>query len=310
MKKAAVIILCIVILMTLPVSCGEKDKMSDYPFSLGGVKFTEKPKKVVSLSSSFLEIIYYMQLNGTIAGRAEDCLVEEAENRPTFGTQSEPDVDKLISEKIDVVLCDTDLPEEASASLLKAGVKVLKLNPATSRASLKQLYANLGAVMAGAQTGKTRGENAADTLMIAMDDIQRTYGGDENPVTVCMVYDTGLIKVATGDTMMNFVIESAGGINIALDAEGYQFDTSLLKIANPQFVLCPEGIGYDLRRNTEYQDLQAFRNRRVYELDKKLLTYQGDSLLELTQKVADLIHPNFFANQEGGNTESGSRQKE
>lgn len=90
MKKLTAIILCFVILMTLPVSCGKKDKMSDYPFSLAGVKFTQRPQKVVSLSPSFLEIIYYMQLNGNIAGRSEDCLVEAAQNRPTFGTQSEP----------------------------------------------------------------------------------------------------------------------------------------------------------------------------------------------------------------------------
>lgn len=299
MKKIAAIILCIVILMTLPVSCGKDEGMSDYPFSLAGIKFTEKPQKVVPLSPSFLEIIYYMQLNSTVAGRSDDSLVEEAENRPTFGTQSEPDVDKLISEQIEVVICDTDLPEEASTALLNAGIKVVKLNPATNRATLKQLYANLGAIMAGAQTGKVRGEAAADNILIAMDDVQRTYGGEENPVTVCMIYDTGVIKVATGDTMMNLVIECAGGINIALDAEGYQFDNSLFKIADPEFIICPEGVGYDLRRNSEYQDLQAFRNRRIYEIDKKMLNYQGDSLLELTQKVAELIHPNYFANQEG-----------
>lgn len=69
--------------------------------------------------------------------------------------------------------------------------------------------------MAGAQTGKMRGETAADNILIAMDDVQRLYGGDENPVTVCMIYDTGLIKIATGDTMMNLVIECAGAALIS-----------------------------------------------------------------------------------------------
>lgn len=296
-KKLLAIVLCFAVLSVFPVSCGNNGS-KDYPFTLGGIRFDSKPSKVVSLSPSFTEIIYFTRLSGNFAGRSDDCTLEAAANRPTFGTQSQPETEKLISENIDVILCDTALPDEAQSALLSAGIKVITLNPATNRATLKQLYANIGSIMAGIVTGKNQAEAAADSLLISMDDVQRYYGGEENSVTVCVIYDTELIKIATGDTMMNLVIECSGGTNIALEGTGNKFDRDTFKIANPQFIICPEGVGYDLRRNKEFQDMQAFDKRRIYEVDRTTLNCQGDSLLRLTQKIAEIIHPNFDANNE------------
>ncbi|MDR1565087.1 MAG: hypothetical protein LBS74_09035 [Oscillospiraceae bacterium] len=302
MKKAIALIFCVILISGVLAGC-KKSATNEYPFTLGGVKFTEKPSRVVILSDSITEIVWYMQMNAAVIGRPEDCTVEKAKEKPSFGTQESPDTQKIISDRAELVICDSDLNDDARDALLRAGVKVLTLKPAINRATLKQLYANIGSVFYGLNTGKEWAESAVNQLLISMDDVERSYDTEEEVLpTVCMTFDTGMIKIATGDTMISMAINCAGGLNIAEDAEGYQFDTELLRTANPQFVLCPKGAGYTLRRNTDFQDLGAFVKGRVYELDYSLLTNQGDSLLKLTQRIGELIHPNFKA--EGGSISS------
>lgn len=291
MKKILSILISITILL-FSASCSGKDTdttSGDYPFSINGVKFDAKPTKVVSLSASITEIIYQMGLNENISGRSDDCTYPPAENRPSFGTQEKPDIDKFLSSEIEVVLTDTALDEEYNSALVGAGIKVLTLNPATNRATLKQLYINIGSVMGGAITGKAKGEAACDDLLIKMDDIARLYTDDGIPV--CFAYDADMEQIATGDNILSLVIECAGGVNIALEYENNEFDKDILSIAGPRYILCPEGVAEKILNNPDLQNINAVANKQVYEIDTTLLNRQGETLLALTERVGEIFHP-------------------
>lgn len=294
MKKClSVFMSALLALSLLPFSSCGKDS-GEFPVTVSGVTINKAPQSVVSLSSSLTDIICLMKYDYLLVGRSQNCNFESVADLPACGTSDSPDTGTIVSLNPDVVLTDRELPVDSADYLFENDITVVVLSEATGRATLKQLYASVGAILGGATTGQSHGNDVADKLLIALDDVQRLSINVPVQKTIAYFDDVDGMRIATGDTFMNLILESSGGINVASEGENWSFSSDYIKLANPDVIICPEDIAYDLRRNTEFINITAVKNRDIYGFDESLLKNQGADALTLCSEISKVLYPELY----------------
>lgn len=298
LKRICVVLLLIaVIFSSLPVMSGCGAAVEDFPVEAGGVLIEEAPKRVICLSNSFLEIVFGLRYNAQIAGRAFDCKLQEAQEIAVCGTAASPAIEAILGmENIDLLITDTTTPQEELDKLKEAKIKCMVLDNADSRASLEKLYKTLGSVFAGNAAGAERAQEYFLELFVQLDDIARMVSKDES-YSVCIVMDNSLEKCATGDTLVNNLIELAGGFNVAVQSSGWAFNTSDIAAADPEIILAPASAISRINGKREIQGTAAMINQAVYEFDTTIFDCQGESILAATWRIAHLLHPTIVTKE-------------
>ncbi|MBQ6568775.1 MAG: ABC transporter substrate-binding protein [Clostridia bacterium] len=288
MKRIISVFVIISLMICLMPSCGKK---KEYPVTINGVEITSAPTKIVSLSPSFTDIIFLLGYESLLVGISDRCDYEEAKTLTRCGTSSSPEVDIIIALGTNLVLADRELPPDAVKRLNASDVLVLSLNNATNHSELKELYTNIGSALGGKVTGSAHGRNVATILLDTLDDIGRTAFGATEYKTVLYMDDLDGKKIATGDTFLGYVFNCCNINNAADSCTDWQFDKEFIAIADPDVIFCKKGIGYDLRRSTQFANIKAIKSRDVYEIDEMWLEKQGSTLISLAKFIVESTYP-------------------
>jgi len=172
--------------------------------------------RYISLAPSTTEILFALGLDEEIAGVSSYCDYPElARSKEKIGSFSQPDIEKILSLKPDIVF-STGLEQQAVVEeLKKLGLKVMVSDPQ----NFSELYDSISEI--GKLTAK---ENAARELISKMKkDIGEVVSqsraiatGKRKKVFVEIWHDP--LMTAGKNTFVNELITFAGGINIAEDA--------------------------------------------------------------------------------------------
>lgn len=289
MKRILSVFLIVAMLICLLPSCGNKE----FPVTINDIEITGAPTKVVSLCPSFTDIIYFLQYGSLLAGISEHCDREEAQSLTRCGTAANPEVDIIIALGTDLVLTNEALPFDAEKRLNSNGVVVLTLEDAYNSSTLKELYINIASSLGGSITGAAHGSSVAETLLNAIDDIGRTAFEVPEPRNVMYMDDLNGNRIATGDTFLSYIFEVCNTNNVAASDFDWTFDRDFIDIADPAVIFCREGLGYDLRRSTEFANITAIKNRDVYEIKEMWLEKQGDTLILLAEYIVKCVYPDL-----------------
>ena len=157
----------------------------DYPVQINEVTISESPSRVAVLSPSLADIVtslgsvYELKL----AARSEECTAGELSVLPSAGSAEAPDVEALKAAGVQLALTEIEPSEELTKSFSDAGIQVLVLPKASTREELTALFTTTGTALGGAKTGYTAAKRRIDSLLSALDDIQRLIPDDRAGVT-------------------------------------------------------------------------------------------------------------------------------
>lgn len=237
------------------------------------IKFDKKPEKIVSG--------YYITTSMLIALGLEDNVVgieAKAKSRPIYslaappfldlpdvGTAKEFNLEGCIALEPDLVILPIRL-KDAIESLEGLGINVIAVNP-EDMGLLKETIA-----MIGKATGT---EDMANKLISYYDEeiaeiIKLTQNIEQKKVYIGGNGD--FLSTATKKMYQNYMIETAGGINVASDIDDTYWATisyEQLLAYNPDVIIIVPGASYkkdDIIKDSKLAAINAVQNNKVYAM--------------------------------------------
>jgi iron complex transport system substrate-binding protein len=278
----------------------KKDTLiTQYPYTAKDSKGKEvviekEPKRIVSAAPSITELVFALGKGNELVGRTDFCdYPEEAKKVQSIGSLTNPNIERIIELKPDIVVASTHFKDDVAKKLQDLGIKIVVLYNANDLNGAYDSITTLGQII------NTQGK--ANVLVASMkkkiEGIQEKVKGKGMPK---VYYVVGFGKsgdyTATGDTFIAQMIGMAGGANIAKDATGWKYSLEKIIENNPEYIIVSKNNGGkdQFAKADGYKDLSAVKNNRVMEIDENLLNRQGPRLAEGVEAFAKILHPDLF----------------
>jgi iron complex transport system substrate-binding protein len=310
MKKLIVAILTVIMMVTLAACTSnskevssskiqKEDSATKYPYTAKDSKGKEvviekEPKRIISVAPSVTELIYALGKGDELVGRTDyDDYPEQVKSVQSIGSLTDPNVEKIIELKPDVVVASTHFKDDVAKKLEDLGIKVVVLYNAKDFNGAYDSINTLGQIINAQDNTK----NLVASMKKKIEDVKEKVKGKETPKTY---YVVGFGKdgdyTATGDTFIGQMIEMAGGNNIAKDGAGWKYSLEKIIENGPEYIVISKNFGMKDQFITTagYKELSAVKNNKVIEIDDNLLNRQGPRLADGVEALAKILHPDVF----------------
>ncbi|MEN6429624.1 MAG: ABC transporter substrate-binding protein [Coriobacteriales bacterium] len=250
-----------------------------------------KPQRIVSLAPGNTEIVYSLGILDRVVGvTTYDDYPPEVASVEKVGDFVTPNLEAIAAARPDLILVTTGVQADVIDKLESTGAAVVAIDPQ----SLDGLYASIATV--GAVTGES--DAAAEVVRGMKDELAVLQEAiDASPVTCFVELAQDPLFTAGSGTLINDLIEQAGGENVVTD-EGYvAYSLEKLVTDDPEVYLATKGSMSDpsqLAKRPGYSDLFAVKNGRVYILDDNLVSRPGPRVIQGVRQIAEALHPEAF----------------
>jgi iron complex transport system substrate-binding protein len=270
-----------------------------------GRKITVKAPftRIISLYAGHTENLFSLGLDSEIIGVSpSETYPEKALEKPVFSYHD--DLEKFLAARPDLVLIRPMIDRGYArllANLEKNGITVVSLQPG----NLDEIYRYWR--MLGALTGK---EAESGRLVAGFKNSLESIRESVREITPRKkVYFEAIhdrMKTFSPDSMAIFAIETAGGINLAKDAEpvrgtniaAYGKERILSHAAEMDVFLAQSGpmnhITVETIQNEPgFSAIKAVRTRQIYLIDEVLVSRPTIRLLEGIRTIAKILYPDL-----------------
>ena len=255
------------------------------------VTIAARPERIVSLAPANTEIVAALGALPRLVGVTTYCdYPAEVADLPKMGDFVGPNLEAIAAAEPDLVLVTTGVQAEVIGQLEALGASVVAIDPQT----LEALYVSIGTV------GTAIGEPAAAAGLIESMDLQIHDIAEQvegAPVRCFLeIAQDPLFTVGSG-TLLNELIEYAGGENVVTEAGYVPYSVEQLVLANPDVYLATKGSmsdPSDIVGRPGYADISAVAAGRVFLLDDNLVSRPGPRVVDGIRQIAEALHPDIF----------------
>jgi len=271
------------------------------------VRIKKRPQRVISFINSATNVWY--SAGGEVIGRIDSTeqLTEKAFSAEVCGSLSNPNVEKILSLRPDLLLLS------AGMSGQKALVPVLKENNIPYMLiAYENLSEYLGLLKTFAEiTGRADlCDEIGDKVQREVDEILTRLPKDKHP-SILLLYGTAAnLRVRLPDTPVGEILNDLGALNIAEDsrlteAEMQIFSMERILAKDPDFIFL-QTMGSDLEKiqarvaketsaNPAWKSLTAVKEGRYIVLPKELYLYKPNERYgEAYEGLAKILYPEVF----------------
>jgi iron complex transport system substrate-binding protein len=258
------------------------------------VVIEKEPKRIISVAPSITEIIYALGKGEELVGRTDyDDYPEQVKGVVSVGSLTDPNVEKIIELKPDVVIASTHFKEDVAKKLEGLGIKIVVLYNANDFNGAYDSINTLGQIVNAQDSAK----KLVDSMKKKIEEVKGKVKGKETPKTYYVVgFGKNGDYTATGGTFIAQMIEMSGGNNIAKDASGWKYSLEKIIENDPEYIVISKNFGMkdQFIATAGYKELSAVKNNKVIEIDDNLLNRQGPRLAEGVEALAKILHPDLF----------------
>jgi iron complex transport system substrate-binding protein len=269
--------------------------------------------RIISLYPGHTENLFSLGLDAEIIGvSSSETYPEKALSKPVFSYHD--DLEKFMAARPTLVLIRPMIDRGYArllAGLEKNGITVISLQPG----NIDEIY--LYWRMLGTLTGKeTEAARQVADFKKSLDAIHHRVQDIHAKKTVYFEAIHDRMKTFSPDSMAIFAVETAGGINLAKDAEpvrgtniaAYGKEKILSHAGNMDVYLAQSGpmnrVTIDMIQNESgFSAIKAVQNRQIYLIDEVLVSRPTVRLLEGIRTIAKILYPDHFTTHQ----ESGTR---
>ncbi|MBP2674052.1 MAG: ABC-type transporter, periplasmic subunit [Deltaproteobacteria bacterium] len=255
------------------------------------IRLAAPPRRVVSLAPNLTEIVFLLGKEKVLVGVTRFCNhPPAAASLPKIGGVSDPDVERIIAQSPDLVLCTTDgNPRQRVLALEEMGIPCFAVAP-QDLAGVLATIERLGELLGDA--GRARAETASLKGRAEKARAAAGRGGGAAPLALFVV-STSPIIVAGEGTFMDELLRLAGARNAARRFAGRYPRLSVedLLAAQPDviFVAGMAGVERFPPEVTGWKEIPAFRDGAVFHLDGDIVTRPGPRLVVALERIADAL---------------------
>lgn len=262
------------------------------------VTIEKLPERIVSLAPSNTEILFALGLEDKIVGVTDYCdYPEAAKNKEKIGGFSEPNIEKIVSVKPDLVVA-TNMHQKSVEELEKLNIPSVVLDPK----DFDEMFASIEII--GKATGQ---QDEALTLiknlkarMENVEDVVAKVKLDKRPKVYYEIWPSPITTSGPG-TFVDDIIQRAGGENIAKDAQkAYpQYSQEMIIDKNPDFIIFSHHGSSnqsieDVITRQGWENINAIKNKKVFYLDENLVQRATPRLVDGLEKFVEILYPELF----------------
>jgi iron complex transport system substrate-binding protein len=291
-----------------PVTQREKPAILTVRDSAGrNIEIPKNPQRVIVLNPSNLDLYY--AAGGKVVGKPTTqalppAVKEAVKDIPALGTTANPDIEKMLTLKPDLILGVNAPPHHNLIPVLeKAGVPILL----QALESYQQILDTLD--LYGQLTGNPgQAEKEIARIKAQYEEVIQGIAGKRPPKVLVIWGSTESFNMATPKSFTGDLVERLGGINIAQGQDSLREKMSYVPLSmeyvakeNPEVILLithsteekvVEKLREDLAKHPAWQGLNAVRNNRVSQLPYQLFAVNpGTRVGEALHILEKLLYP-------------------
>lgn len=297
---AATLVLPVALLALAPLTAAATATRTVLDDTGRTVQVPARVERIVSLAPNLTEIVYALGLETRLVGVTNQCdFPPEAQSKPRVGDVINPNLERIIELKPDLVLATpAGNRRETADALERLGVPVYGVDPRSIAgvfASLRRLADLLGVAQAG--------EALAAQLEARLAALDAWLATPERPRVLFVIWLEPLQTVGN-DTFLNDLLRRAGAESVT---GGIQQSWPRLSIEevlarNPDYLVLPRTHSLEARLSTliqrpPWERLRAVEQGRIVWLDDAVLR-PGPRLVDAVEHLARALHPEIFAREE------------
>ncbi len=267
----------------------------------------EKPfQKIISLYGAHTENLFYLGAEKQIVGVSiNDTFPQEVKEKHRFSYHD--DAEKFIAADPDIVIIRPMIDKgyyKLFSALEKLGIVVISLQPSNIE-EMYEYWLKLGSI-----TGKN--QQAFAMVNDFKNQVNSFNALSAKINTNKKVYFEAIhsrMKTFTQNSMPGFVLKTAGGINIAVDAKAsrdtniahYGKEKILSHAAEIDVFLAQNGIMNNVTKATivnepGFQAIKAVATDQVFLIDEEIISRPGFRLLIGIKTIGRILYPNIYIN--------------
>jgi iron complex transport system substrate-binding protein len=260
----------------------------------------QSPKRIISLVPNVTEILFAIGAGPQVVAVSNyDVEPPEVRSLPTVGALIDPDTEKIISLRPDLVITYGS-QADLQAQLTRASIPFFDYR----HGGLDHIMVTMRAL--GARTGHVdQSERVAQALQAGIDAVKARVAGKPRPRTLLVFgREPGSLRniyASAGRGFLHDMLVAAGGEDVLsdIDKESAQVSTETILARRPDVIL-------ELNAATRLNEadlktvvdpwmtlsaVPAVRNRRVIILNGPGLTVPGPRVVDGLEKMAKALHP-------------------
>ena len=281
-KKVTIAGICIVFFLTVVLNL-IKRRNSISPI------MDENSIRIVSLSPYVTENLYLLGFGKNIVGLTIHEMIEKREGKEIIGTLIEPNIEKIVTLKPDIVIASKEGNRPDSLrSIHQLGIKTLVLDELHSFDDICKNFTVLA---------KTLGEEKKAVSILTrekkvLEKIKETAGREESKKVFFILGFKPLITTGR-NTYINEMIFLAGGTNIFQDVEKKWFACSLEEVVkrNPDVI-----ISTSMEKDVDFfgkriPEIEAVKKGNIFEIDDTVIgSPTPESFISAVKILYGLLH--------------------
>lgn len=261
-------------------------------------------QRVISLYGAHTENLFYLQADTAIIGVSEhEAYPAAALTKPVFSYHDDPE--KFMAARPDLVLIrpmiDRGYPQFVER-LEKSGITVVSLQPAT----VEQMYVYWHIL--GQLTGqRDQAEKMIDRFKGTVSDIRSATSALSVRKSVYFEAIHRKMKTFSRESMAIFALETAGGMNVASDAEPVR-KTNIAAYGKERILSHADEIDIylaqygamnrptisSIRNEPGFSVIKAVKNHQIFIIDEKIVSRPTMRLLVGIFNIGSILYPDVF----------------
>jgi iron complex transport system substrate-binding protein len=293
-QNAFQFILSVIMFFSCFVFCADSSPAAEFPRTItdkSGRTITIKspPTRIITVGPSVTEVVFSLVPSERIIG------VSSASNFPPEVAKKEKigdiylNYEKIVALRPDLVVIETSLYPRLPDRLRNLGINTLAIQSDTYGNFLESVVL----------TGKALGQEEKSKHLLTK--LQRNMSlitgriksvpMERRPRVFIEIWSSPLMTAGSG-TFINYVIEQAGGVNIASDLKGYpQINIETLLVRNPDVVILTCSQREEFMSGRYWRHINAVKYGRVYNINPDILVRPTLRLFEGCRTVYNWLYP-------------------
>jgi iron complex transport system substrate-binding protein len=251
-----------------------------------------QPKRIISLIPSVTRSLYLLGLQDHIVGVTIYCPAE-AKDKEKIGSILEPDIEKIVSLKPDIVIASKEGNRPVTVEKLRSfGIKVYVTGNVDSFNDIYTDFIGLGEYLGC-------GDKARDIVEDSRKRISALRSRLKNLKPVTIFYEVGAQPLFTSGnrSFASDIIESAGAVNIFSDIASRFPQVSREEVIrrDPEAIILVAMGNVNAKEKavwSDFKSLKAVKNGRIYFTDDNSFTDPTPkSIVDASEKLAGILFP-------------------
>lgn len=266
---------------------GEREEPGDgvYPLTITDdigreVTLSARPERIVSLLPSLTEILFALDGGERVVGVTNWCnYPQEALSREKVGDLFSPNTEKILALEPDLILTGrSETLAETLAFLEITGIPYIVVDP-QNFAEIAASVIRVAEIIDAPEQGQVIAEELQQGRA-AMAGKLKLVSNSGAPSVFVLLDTEALYTVGDGEFLAD-MIAMAGGQNAAAgQGQGYiQLSEEVFFGLDPDIIICTFPMSKQVLAKPAWQDLQAVKNGRVYDVDGDLVSRPGPRIL-------------------------------